>query len=349
VGKNKNIIDINGKRYDARTGAMLSHGKAKDVLPGPSQAMKPQVKKPTMRDVVRHPAKPASVHKTTPSKTLMRTAVKKPSADKTKVSKRKIKAQGPSETSAVIPLADIVISKSAKQVDSSKLAHATKVPKSQLIAHFSPVTSDINSPEPVVAVPQVASDKPKTLAKQADKTAAQSTAELLDHAIIQASTHQEAPLKKPRNKRKIRAAIASVTAIALIAFVGYQELPNMKLNIASAKAGFSAGKPSYQPPGYSFGKLSYSTGVVATKFTSNSDERSYTITQKVSTWDSQALKANFVVKTSGTDYQTIETGGRTIYLYNNGNATWVNGGVWFIVQSNGSLSNHQLVELAKSI
>jgi hypothetical protein len=72
------------------------------------------------------------------------------------------------------------------------------------------------------------------------------------------------------------------------------------------------------------------------------------LTEKTSAWNSATLRDNFVASNAKT-YQTVETGGRTIYLYGQNQASWVNGGIWYQVQSNGALSNHQLVELATSL
>ena len=349
MAKNNNIIEINGKRYDAKTGALLAiHSKPTHLEPKTTANKKPPAtKKPSMHDVIRHPAKPAAAHQPTPSKTLMRQAVKKPSP----APKQKLKAQGPSDLSTHASLAEVVVNKSAKSLDKKKLAKASTIPKSHLITHFSATTSDVNSPEPSPTSTKTEMSPPIPISHSAKsaKLKPQTTSELLEHAVNNAKSHEEpAPKLHRRGKRRTRAAIASAVAIALFAFVGYQELPTLKFNMASAKAGFGATMPSYKPAGYSLNKLSYSSGVIATKFTSNSDDRSYTLTQKTSNWNSQALKENFVVKTSS-NYQVVETGGQTIYLYGSHNATWVNGGVWYIVQGNDTLTNRQLVEIAKSI
>lgn len=340
MAKNNNIIDINGKRYDARTGAVLSHSHTKDTKP----KMKPAVSKPTMHDVVRHPAKSAAHHQPIPSKTLMRHAVKKPSP----APKSGIKAHGPTEGLVEKSLANIVVSKSAKSLDPKRLQHAKKVSKSHLITHFSDITSDASAVDSALPAKPLVASRPGAIPASGKTIKPSTTAELLEHAIQQASSHLEAEPVKPRRKHKTRTTLAAASAVLLIAFVGYQEMPSLKLNIASARAGFSADLPNYRPAGYSLGQLSYSPGIVATKFNSNSDQRSYTITQKTSSWDSQALKENFVTSTSQ-DFQAVESAGCTVYLYGNGNATWVNGGVWYIVSSGGSLTNQQLVQLATSI
>lgn len=346
MSKNNNIIKINGKRYDARTGANLSHPSSDHKKSASTSQVKHPAPHRSKPDVSRPPGRVDRGHKPKHSKTLMRHAVKKPGPY---AKDKHIRAQGPSDI-VLPPLADVVVGKSAKRVDTTKLAHAKKVPKSHLISHFSDVTSDVNSSAEIPSqIPNETTTSTAIKAKNHNKSKPQTTAELLEHAVSQAKSHEEpAPKVKSRHKRKTRAALASVVAVAFIAFVGYQELPNMKLNIASARAGFSASLPDYKPAGFSMDKLSYSSGVVATKFTSNSDARNYTLTQKASTWDSLALKENFLTSTTE-DFTISESGGRTIFLYGNGNATWVNGGVWYIIQSDGSLSDHQLVELAKSV
>ena len=59
------------------------------------------------------------------------------------------------------------------------------------------------------------------------------------------------------------------------------------------------------------------------------------------------LLDNFVAS-SGQNYQTIEDAGRTIYMYS-GNATWVNGNVWYRITGNSSLSSGQLTNIATSM
>ena len=65
-------------------------------------------------------------------------------------------------------------------------------------------------------------------------------------------------------------------------------------------------------------------------------------------WDSQTLLQNFV-STSGQPYDAYKAAGRTVYVYGNGNATWVNGGVWYEVSDNGALSKDQIIQLANSM
>jgi hypothetical protein len=83
-------------------------------------------------------------------------------------------------------------------------------------------------------------------------------------------------------------------------------------------------------------------------FRSNSDERNFELQQQVSNWNSQALVDNFILS-ENKQYQTFQEKGKTIYVYDNANATWVNGGVWYKIEGNSSLNTEQLLKIASSI
>ena len=104
-----------------------------------------------------------------------------------------------------------------------------------------------------------------------------------------------------------------------------------------------------RPSGFSLGQLDYSSGVAALNFHSNSDaSRHYSIIQKRSTWDDAGLRENYV-KPADKEFQTVDASGLTIYLYGKQNATWMKGDIWYRVQSDGSLGNSQLVDIATSL
>lgn len=341
VGKNNNIIEINGKKYDAKTGELLSvsksHTKTHTVKPKTSIS-KPvtHIKSTSMKDVVRKPGKQINHHPHKASKTLMRNSVKKPSTPL----KRHVKAQGPSEVPATI--FKKASSSQKKAVNNIAVRH-----KNPLIQHFAPIEPTSIQPvalKPIVENSKITSPAPSRNNKSKSKT----TSELLENAIKNATSHEQKPHKIKKSRKKQVSALMAVISVMLIGFVGYQEMPNIKLELASAKAGFSASLPGYKPAGYSVGDINYSSGVVATTFNSNSDQRAYTLTQKTSNWDSRALLDNFV-KPNSDKYETIYSSGNTIYIYGDSNATWINGGVWYIVQSNGSLTNAQLAEIAKTL
>lgn len=229
--------------------------------------------------------------------------------------------------------------------DTKRLHHATQIAKSDLISRFG---------APVKSGPASAAAKPVAKPAQPATPARKTTADLLQHALERATSHEQpAPKHVRRASRKHRLAtptVAAVAVIALLALFATQNLNAVRLHMASARAGFSAALPGYQPSGFRLGQLSYGAGVVAFNYVSNSDQdRRFSVTEKASTWDSQALRDNFVVAVAGQTYQTVQAAGQTYYLFGSQTITWVNGGVWYQVQSKDALGNQQLIDLAKSL
>lgn len=344
MGKNNNFIEINGKRYDATTGALVGHAagpahttssahtKSQSTEAKPS-AHKTSSSRTSIDGVVRTRPHHAKAHKPHSSKTLMRHAVKKPKRS----FKRQIHAVGTSPHDGVVALAD----SRSSEVAGKKLHPTKHVAKSELISHFAPL------PKSEIAVP---TELPKITSPTANNKN-NTSADVLEKALKNAHSHHQPAhhhAKKKTKHTKMSAAVLSLVAVGLMAFVGYQQAPSFKLQIASARAGFSGSLPTYQPSGFSMQKLSYGTGVIAMDFRSNSDNRSYSLTQKTSDWDSQALLESFVKPTTK-NYQTVHTGGRTIYIYGNKVVTWVNGGIWYLLQTDSSLTSKQAIEIAKSI
>lgn len=353
MGKNNNIIEIDGTKYDARTGAVLGPSTAAATKkPSKAKQMDSAVKKPTMSDVVRRPAKHAPSHAPATSHTLMRQSVKKPVPQP----RKHTKAQGSVIAVSPVAASSIAPKKSVYNISDKRLKKAQKVIQSNLITHFAPVTSDSNTFSRLVQAsgpkpPAGRSVEPITRPVGSPNTKPQTTSELLETALRQATSHEQKPVHPKRShklKKRAGLASASVLALALIVLAGSQQVSNVRVHMASAKAGFNVTLPDYRPAGYSLGKLDYSSGIASTTFKSNSDSRAYTITQKPSAWDSQALRDGFVIPRDK-HYQTFDAAGRTVYIYGNHNATWVNAGIWYSVQSDGSLSDHQLVELASSL
>jgi hypothetical protein len=364
--KKNNTIEINGRRYDAGTGRPLDGivaPQAKSAAPvikpviNSAQAIpvqlqpdKPKRPKAVVHDAVRH-AKTAKRHAPEHSKTLMRHTVKKPPHSL----KRHLKARGSTDSLVKKPATVIAPKRSAKHIDAQKLNHASQVPKSHMVKKFNrhqPASIAVPVTVRKIARPAKAhhaSPEPSAPAKRASPAD-----ELLNHALRHATSHEQRPPKKIDRKRRgpsrrlTSLAALSLAAVVLGGFVVYSNLANMRLKVASAKAGFSASLPEQRPAGYHLSHLNYSPGVVALHFHSNSDSRSFAITEKASAWDSGTLRDTYVAN-SGQDYQTVESGGRTLYLLGQNVATWVSGGVWYQVQANGSLSHQQLVALATSL
>lgn len=353
MGNQQNTIVINGKRYDAVTGAMLDGPAHKSISPT-KPVVDGFVKRP-LRSTAVPVSRGASALQKAPvqhAKTLMRSAVKKPA--------KLVKPSVSTTSTAKHYSPKATIQTRTATVPSNREHLAQQVKKSSMIQKFgspqmpSPINKRIEAmevrPMPAHVAPPIAAITPKT-----------KTADLLDKALEAAQSHNE-PFhdpKKPLHKRiakKIgvssKAMAISTTVLAGLmigGFYAYQNVPNLAMRVAAARAGFGATMPAYSPSGFAFkGPVQYSAGQVAVSFSSNTDERAYKLTQQTSSWSSDSLLNNFVA-VGGKEYQTYQDRGRTIYIYDGSNATWVNGGVWYHIQGKSDLTSDQLVRIASSL
>lgn len=182
--------------------------------------------------------------------------------------------------------------------------------------------------------------------------------DIFEQALAHATGHEEPAPKESKmrtakrggkkHRKVLGFAAATMAFLATCAFVAYQNKSNIQLQLASAKAGFSASVPLYKPAGYNLGKLAYAPGSVAMAFQNSADNSAFSVTQKKSNWDSQTLLENFVA-TTNQPYQGYESAGRTIYVYGQGKATWVNGGIWYQIDGANNLTSDQIVKVAASM
>lgn len=363
----QNVIELNGKRYDAITGAYLGKGSHVGLhMSGPGRVidgfMRPQSKAvperpaavsvhhktieplhpPVARKRTHQPAKLAKPHHPEHAKTLKRTAVHQPSV----TIKPKVKTQAPAELAAR-PHTALQHKPSASSIDPDRSSRATHISRHQAVRHFhsaqhaAPTHSALHVPViPVRAAP------PAPARAQAHKT----HSDIFESAIARAKSHEQ-PRHTPRahrTRRRLVNSLAIVAAFLVIGgFVGYLNLPNLELRVASVQAGFRASMPSYTPTGYALqGDIKRSGGTVSLSFRSG-DSR-YTITQQASDWNSQTLLDNTLALTNSHD--TIQKNGQTIYVYGNGaNAAWVNGGVRYDLAGNAQLSSDDIAQIATSL
>ena len=344
MSKSSNIIEVNGRQYDAISGQLLSATRVTEVEVAPAElavAAAPSVSAPA----VHQPAGKKAAHKAAPhasrspqtSKTLMRHSVAKPSGSL----KRRTKSHGSTDHSMKQPAHHLAPKHSAHHVDARRSEHSQKAAKSQSISHFSGFTASSFEP----------SFLPADTTRVVEALPAHPTTALLEHALQRATSHQQ-PAHRLKAKKRLTKAAHKIGALSagitlLIAFIAYQNLVNVKLDIASSHAGFTASLPAQRPAGFSFKGLSYSVGSVSMHFQSNSDRRRFAIIEKPTNWDDQALVSNFVAH-NDPQYRTVQGTDTTIYLYGQSNATWLSDGVWYQVQSAGALSDRQLEDLANS-
>jgi hypothetical protein len=235
----------------------------------------------------------------------------------------------------------------------SPVSHHSAVqpqPAAQAIAAHKPVLTDLR---PAVAsrpsgthAPAMQRMHPAATRKPASKT------DMFDDAIARSISHEQTYDQRPTRTRKrgrfFRFAAGTAAVLAVIGFLAYYNAPALSLKIASYRAGLQATLPSQQPSGFNLGYLDYQPGNITANFTSEQDGRQYNITQKASSWDSQALLSNFVASANSA-YKTYQRAGRTVYVLSNNTATWVDSGIWYTVDGNASLTSQQVLDLASSM
>ena len=387
----KNIIEINGKRYDAVTGTFLGsapHGTSSTAskkapvsrsIDGFSRSrsavrthaaplhpsLSPAQQKQNAARTAHSPAIHAVPHKPQQAKTLMRTAVKKPDIK----SPAHIKAQTRTDILAKVPAQVVAPKLSHSTVDPKRLKKAAQTIKSPSVSKYSPA-SKLTTIAPVSAMPAAtalyapaaATPRHPSPTRQISPiptipvSPARSNVkqpDIFEHALARAKSHEQTFDNKnsPQRKKSSRLSSLVTATMGLLLIAGilaYFNAPALSMRMASNRAGFSAKLPGYSPAGYTFGDLSFGPGNVTVSYQAEDESRKFDITQKVSGWDSQALLTNFV-SSANKAYQTYERAGRTIYLYGENTATWVDSGIWYTVNGNSSLDKNQLLELAGSI
>lgn len=377
MSKTHNLLTINDRHYDALTGKPVADAPAPrprnidGIVSGPHPPARPFKTVPAAKPVSAPAAnvrpagtvKPhaaarhAPAHQAHPSKTLMRQAVRKPGH---KLYISQLHAVAPA--GVPVPEADafVVPKLSFGSVDPKREAHARHVAKSKFISRF----GDSNAPallRPPAPAAQAA-DRYQTVAAPRPRSSRpaphQRSMDIFERAVEQVAAHEQTPPSRkahatsrrraPRSYRVASVSLAALTVLLIGGFLTYQNMPGMTIHMASARAGFTASLPGYKPAGFSVGKFAYSPGHVTVNFRAADDGRHFALIEQPSGWDSATLLNDYVAS-AAKEYQTVQTGGRTIYLYGDGSATWVNGGVWYRIDGNNSLSTTQLVNLASSI
>lgn len=341
---NQQHIEINGKRYDARTGRILA-GDTPVAKPVINTDIKPARR---MSDVSR-PVVSKQVHASAQrSNTLMRHAVKKPSAA------RPLKAKSGASLVDIAPQVAIKrVNTIYNNADPARNARALKTKRSELVSKFSGHNGQIGAhalPTRVETLPVALA--PAGVAPSHHNTHP-ATSSIIEKGLKNAQSHKQvyhSSHTKTRKRGRMASLAASGLAMLLLgAFITYQNVPNITMRYAATRAGMTASTPDYRPAGFSLNsKVKYTPGQITMSFNSNTDDREFTITQRESSWNSETLRSNYVVATNSA-VQTYEDNGRTIYLYGDSNATWVNGGVWYDIKGDSQLNSDQLIRIATSL
>jgi len=377
VGKNTSIIEINGNQYNAITGQLVGSAKrlatrakkttgfqsidgfvrksVAKVGPGNLSAQNTKITD-TVAARGSGSTRPnaQSVHSGTQrTRTLMRSGVKKPI---NKIIDRSARVQK-SKTGMV---ANIEPQRALKAKSTSQHAKVDRfgVLKAQVASKPAqtaelvtrPVRANTSSSVTALAMPSMITS-----------ASHQQLERLLDHALARADAHKQAlrgrfPGQSRWQRLKLVPRWASIgSALLAILLLGglfaWQNVPQVSMKLAAAKAHVNASVPAYSPSGFKFvGPISSNNGTVTMKFTANGDaSRSFSIIQKSTQWDSSSLLANYV-DPSHTAFQTSQIKGTTVYINGPSNdATWVNNGIWYTIKDKANLNSEQLLKIADSM
>lgn len=205
------------------------------------------------------------------------------------------------------------------------------------------------APQPILVVaPQppepVATPAPAPEAKP-QPTLREMAAQLSSPAETQATTEKKKAIKQP-----VGIAAATLAVVIMGGYIWVSNYNNLSIRTASQRAGIVASLPHYTPSGYKLnGPISYGTGFVSFNLKNTKDSnQNVAVIQRKSDWDSASLLELYVSPKSK-DYVAVDSQGLKIYLYGNGQATWVNKGLQYVVQANSGLNRDQIVKMAESL
>lgn len=339
------VVELQGKHYDADSGVLLKHAK-----PKPAQPKKINV----IYHDSPHDAKSIRVvHKRTEhAKTLMRQAVKKPAAVSHKIPVHHVAHRSKTYHMEPDPHRVMRAQQTIKHHAVSRFGHAG----SHRLAPSQP-TRAVVTEIPVRPEPEQA---PKPIETPADHTAHHHQQHTFQQAIDRADSHRQPPHKhksrrhRAAHKLGVSPAVFSLSAaglmlVLLIGLIAYQNVTDMGMRLASARAGVPAKLPAYQPDGFGLsGPIQYRPGQISLNFQSRSDSRQFRVNQRTSSWDEDTLVANYL--DPGHIYvQARQSDGKTVYIYDEHNATWIKDGVWYQIEGDSSLNSNQLLNLASGL
>ena len=155
---------------------------------------------------------------------------------------------------------------------------------------------------------------------------------------------------KQANRRPVSIAAATLVVLIMGGYIWMSNYNNLSIRTASQRAGIVASLPHYTPSDYKLnGPISYGTGFVSFNLKNTKDSnKSIAVIQRKSDWDSASL-LELYVSPKTKDYVAVNSQGLKIYLYGDGQATWVNKGLQYVVQANSGLSRDQIVKMAGSL
>lgn len=242
----------------------------------------------------------------------------------------------------------------------AKIASEPPKPNSITVPQSNDTTpAPSEAPEPEVAAAPIAKSPVASTTTQdikpPGKPAAEPKPDMAQVVENSADQTKEEPKSNfsEKTKKGLKPASIALTIVALFlvgAYVWQVNYPSLAFKIASAKAGISASLPGYIPSGWKMlGDISTNPGTVSYALASPDNNKKIAITQTKTDWDSQALAENYVAP-KAENYLALQAQGLTIYVYGHNQASWVNKGTWYKIETTDqSLSQDQIIKIATSL
>lgn len=185
-----------------------------------------------------------------------------------------------------------------------------------------------------------------------------SNKEVKEFAISQAIEKSREESKKSRGihqksfftrKKFISFSMGFAVTIFGVGYLTYVNLPDIASRITAFQSGMAVETPAYIASGYSPKGLAYFDGKNV-NFEYKKGDSNYKVQQSQSGWDSSALLQNYVTKKWSEDYSTTYSNGLTIYSNRRGESVWVNNGKLYKVEVSGSkISDEEIRKIATSL
>jgi len=184
---------------------------------------------------------------------------------------------------------------------------------------------------------------------------------MLDVALTRADAHKQALRyhaarhfwQRPSflgRRTGLKISLLVILVLAGAGFAAWQKFPQLSIKLAASRAHIHASVPSYKPDGYSLAAPAQAiNGQVLIKYKAAADaDQGYDISQAPSDMTSTSLAS--ILSPSGSQMQTSQVGGNTVYIYGPKNdAAWVNNGILYKLSDRANLSSDQIIDIVKGL
>jgi len=348
--QDRTTIKINGQQYNALSGRPIG-GSIDGIVAQRTTSKIPTSPIKLNSDIKTIQSQTGrSVHNVTKkplhSATLMRSAVQKPTKSERMISKTNSPIRQDKPNIVVPPVM-------AGSIDPRLERRAKSFSTNHQISRFGATTKRSNQFSQLSsAVPT-----PRTTIPQIKPTPKDPTTQLLDRAIQNATSHQQPKLsrkelkqlkgKSPRRLKHLAFTTVGIMFVVVIGFAIHQDMPNLMVKVASARAGFTATLPNYQAVDFKLTSVGYQSNIIELHFEKN-NQHQFTLTEHSANWDSLTLVSSVIIPVSGSNYSVDVVNGQSIYLYGQDQAAWTHNGIWYQLKGS-NVTDQQIKQIASTL